>query len=136
MIKAEYKTAQISTADYEHIHRIETEINWWAASCEGWCGFSDYAEIERERVLPAYLLIAYTQNILNYWKMNFGYPVFADIHRAKGGKTTKRMILGILGTIEETVMRSDFEDMELRATILRMYHDAGYQTAGQMKLEL
>ena len=134
MTKVDYKPVKITTADYEHIHRIETEINWWAASCEGWCGFSDYAKIERDRVLPAYLLIAYTQNILNYWKKTFGYSVF--VNKARGAKHVKRMILGILGTIEETVMRADFEDMELRATIIRMYHDAGYQTAGQTKLEL
>lgn len=134
MTKVDYKPVHITSADYEHIHRIETEINWWAASCEGWCGCSDYAKIERDRVLPAYLLIAYTQNILDYWKMYFEYPVF--VNTTSGAKSTKKMNLGILGTIEETVMRADFEDMELRATILRMYHDAGYQTAGQVKLEL
>lgn len=122
--------AEMTVADYWHIQRVNTEVKWWANSYN-----ETWDNAVRERILPPYLLTAYIQDIFDhYWGYDKYYQFY--VRGGLGAKSTKKLILETLNIIADTVMRPDFDDMELRMQIMRMYHDAGYQTAAQVKLEL
>lgn len=109
----------IAHADIEHVNRIYAEVKWYITA-KAYNPPYDY-------VIPKYLLLSYAKNMLDYWKIEF-----SNRETAK----TVRKVLEVLRMIEETVMLPEFPDIELRMAIIRMYHDAGYQVAGQTRLEL
>lgn len=90
---------------------------------------------EAKRVLPSYLLAAYVKNLLEYRERIVSSLVIYESKRLAAPRTSK-MIKSCLDTIESIVMSPDFDDLECRAEIIRLYHEAGYQTAGQTRLEL
>lgn len=120
------------TEDYEHIFRIYTEVKWWQEMRLNW---NTKTRKEAERVLPSYLLAAYVKNLLEYWRLGEDAPLVTVSKRRSAPRTTN-MIRSCLRTIESVIMSREFDDMECRAEIIQLYHDAGYQTAGQTRLEL
>lgn len=112
----------ITHADIEHVNRIYSEVRWYV-SAKAYNPPYDY-------VIPKDLLLAYAKNMLGYYKC---FKI--DYSHKKIDKTVWK-VRETLKMIEETVMLPEFPDIELRMAIIRMYHDAGYQLAGQTRLEL
>lgn len=111
--------------EYRHILRIITEVDRWK---EIRLDLDLKTREEVNRVFPSYLLVAYVKNLLEYLKLGEDEPHVAP--------RTIDMVRNCLSDIESVIMSRKFDDLECRAEIIRLYHDAGYQVAGQTRLEL
>ena len=107
----------ISASDTAHISRISNDIGSWYF----WCG---ECKTIADRILPAYLLSAYTRHLLEY------------AGKAGENTVTYSVIIGALGQITEIIMDVDYADIGTRAEIMDIFNRYGYSTLGQQKLEL
>lgn len=110
----------IFEADIIHIESICDDVSIWYAL------YMDAGDKELAgRMIPGYLLAAYTRNLLEYSLLvkNKKQKMFQNICDA-------------LYKISEIVMRSDFDDIGCRAEILDIFHRYGNSEAGQQELEL
>ena len=109
----------VTSEDVAHVYRVKKEV-------EKWC--SHYKK--KQNIIPDYLLIAYTKHLIELSKVHCSWRY--NISALK----YKHAISDTLVLIEETVMQPDFQNMEMRMEIIRLYHDADYSTAGQYQIRL
>lgn len=108
----------VTAEDAAHVYRVKKEV-------EKWCNHYK----QKQNIIPDYLLIAYTKHMIELSKRMF-------VLSHESAPKYKHAISDTLVLIEETVMHPDFPNMEMRMGIIRLYHDAGYSTAGQYQMRL
>ena len=97
----------ITSADQAHINRICGDVDYWARTLQN----------TDERLMPQELLIAYTKNLLWYWVKPY-------MHR--GRIKCMATLEHALKQISNRVLSEEWQDMETRMVIIRMFHDVGY----------
>lgn len=104
---AEMWNHYITSADQFHINRMCGDVDYWARTCKN----------TDERLMPAALLIGYTKNLLWYWEKPY-------MHR--GRIKCMATLEHALKQISNRVLSEEWQDMETRMVIIRLFHEAGY----------
>lgn len=108
----------VTAEDVAHVYRVKKEVEKWRSHYK-----------QKQNIIPDYLLIAYTKHLIELSKR-------MCVLSHESAPKYKQVISNTLVLIEETVMQPDFPNMEMRMEIIRLYHDAGYSTAGQYQIRL
>ena len=102
--------AVLTSADVDHIMRITNDIDHWDH-------FRKINQTGSALLMPDYLLVAYAKNILLYRE---------EKRLSARSFQLGKIIEKALNKIYRVVMSNDFENIEIRMEIIRIYHDADF----------